>query len=143
MNKIITMYLMVFILLLGNSCSTSVSKDKTDNYLVNDGLVAKNVNPLKFKELIVEKPDAVILDVRTTREVAQGKLTGSINIDINDPEFIEKVSDLDKSKPVLIYCRSGRRSGIAMMKMQNLGFKELYNLNTGILGWNKEGFKVE
>ncbi|HFA51381.1 MAG TPA: rhodanese-like domain-containing protein, partial [Bacteroidetes bacterium] len=46
-------------------------------------------------------------------------------------------------KPVLIYCRSGNRSGKAASAMQALGFKNIYNLDHGIKGWLADGLPVK
>lgn len=88
----------------------------------------------------LEKDDnAVILDVRTEDEVAEGIIPNSINIDIYKGQgFIYKIEELDKSKSYFIYCKSGGRSGQACAIMNQLGFKKTYNLVGGILEWRGE-----
>lgn len=83
----------------------------------------------------IDNPATQLVDVRTPEEFAQGHIPGAVNIDIQSPEFDKQVAQLDKTRPVAVYCRSGARSGKAAARLAAEGF-ELYNLNGGILGWN-------
>lgn len=86
--------------------------------------------------------NAVVLDVRTDDEVADGIIENAIHIDIyRGQEFIAEIEELDKSKNYYVYCRSGNRSGQACNIMEQLGFENAYNLEGGILEW--EGDLVE
>ena len=80
--------------------------------------------------------NAVILDVRTDAEVAEGIIPNAIHIDIyKGQNFIDEVDALDKNKNYYIYCRSGNRSGKACQIMEELGFENTYNLLGGMLEW--------
>ena len=80
---------------------------------------------------------AVILDVRTEDEFNDGIIENAINIDIHKGQgFISEIEALDKDKSYYVYCRSGARSGKACEVMNELGFKNAYNLSGGILAWN-------
>tara|TARA_R110002049_G_scaffold3795_5_gene27588 strand:- start:66839 stop:67183 length:345 start_codon:yes stop_codon:yes gene_type:complete len=80
--------------------------------------------------------NAVVLDVRTDAEVADGIIPNAIHIDIyKGQEFIDEVDALDKSKNYYVYCRSGNRSGKACQIMEELGFENAYNLLGGMLEW--------
>ena len=125
------------------SCTTSSSKAQSSAVEVQESTTAKNIPAKDFMQIIKTKENAIILDVRTPKEVAAGHLANALAIDYYDPEFKIKVSKLDKTKPILIYCHSGRRSGIAMSNLREMGFIEVYNLETGILGWNSAGFPIE
>ena len=82
---------------------------------------------------------AVVLDVRTDGEVAEGIIPNAIHIDIYKGQgFIDEVEQLDKSKSYYVYCRSGGRSAQACSVMNQLGFKEAYNLLGGFSEWNGE-----
>ena len=96
---------------------------------------AKDIDVTTFSKFMKEKKGAQIIDVRTPEETSQGMIAGAREIDINDPAFQKKIAALDKNKPVLVYCRSGGRSGRAMAMMSQMGFKEVYNLSGGILAW--------
>jgi len=82
--------------------------------------------------------NAVVLDVRTPMEYEQGHIPGARNIDISGAEFMDTISGLDREQPYALYCRSGSRSGMAVQLMQQMGFKEVGHLETGLLNWNKE-----
>lgn len=80
--------------------------------------------------------NAVVLDVRTDAEVAEGIIKNAINIDIyKGQEFVNAIEELDKSKNYYVYCRSGNRSGQACAIMEQLGFENAYNLQGGMLEW--------
>lgn len=85
---------------------------------------------------LADDSNAIVLDVRTDAEVADGIITSAIHIDIyKGQEFISEIEDLDKSKNYYVYCRSGNRSGQACAIMVKLGFENAYNLEGGILEW--------
>ena len=124
------------------SCNSSSSQAQAESVELQEGIIAKNVSAEEFKDLITGRADAILLDVRTPDEVAQGVIKNAANIDFYDGSFMTALDKLDKSKPVLIYCRSGRRSGVAMSKMSELGFTEIYNLQGGIIEWANAGEEV-
>ncbi|MFV8376646.1 rhodanese-like domain-containing protein [Flavobacterium sp. LB1P62] len=81
--------------------------------------------------------NAVILDVRTEDETNDGIIANAILIDIHKGQgFIDEIEALDKSKNYYVYCRSGMRSAKACEIMNELGFKNTYNLLGGIIEWN-------
>lgn len=92
-----------------------------------------------FSEKINQTPGAQILDVRTHEEFAAQHLDNAKNINWNGDDFEGKVQKLDKSKPVFVYCMAGARSKSAANKLHQLGFKQIYNLDGGILKWNAAG----
>lgn len=74
--------------------------------------------------------DFVILDVRTPAEYAESHVQGSLNIDLLDASFKNKITKLDKNKIYKLYCRSGNRSGQAASFMKELGFKDVENIGS-------------
>ena len=100
----------------------------------------KDISPEEFKAKMSDS-NIILLDVRTANEVAQGKIPGSINIDIHDTQFDSKTSNLDNSKTILVYCAVGGRSGNAMKQLVKKGYT-VYNLAGGINGWLSKGFEV-
>jgi rhodanese-related sulfurtransferase len=97
-----------------------------------------NLDVTQFANKVIE-PKVVILDVRTPGEFASGHIVGAINIDAESGNFESEVSTLDKKLVYAVYCRSGRRSTIAVEKMVELGFTNLYNLNGGTIDWESAG----
>ena len=94
----------------------------------------KSVDIDEFKIEIV-KDGVQLVDVRTVKEYSEGHIPGAMNIDVNAPDFEEKIKTLDKKENVAIYCRSGRRSKMAANKLTAAGYKVI-ELNTGFLSWD-------
>ncbi len=96
-----------------------------------------NLAQEEWKSQLENDNNAVILDVRTDIEVAEGIIPNAIQIDIYKGQgFIQEIQELDKTKSYYVYCRSGNRSGQACAIMNQLGFDNAYNLVGGILEWN-------
>ena len=97
----------------------------------------------EFERLIENDRDIQRVDVRTVAEYSEGHIPGSININIFDDEFSAMADKaLDKSKPVAVYCKSGRRSRNAARLLAEKGYK-VYNLDKGILNWIDLGKDIE
>lgn len=110
------------------------------------GCTAQNGSSIDSKEaygLIKADANIAILDVRTAKEFAGGHVAGAVNIDVNQADFAQKIDQLDRSKTYIVYCRSGRRSSKAVGIMAAKGFKNLYNVSDGFVGWNKNGLPFE
>lgn len=99
-------------------------------------------NSTSFQSVSAEEFEAFIsdttvqrLDVRTPEEHAEGHIEGSLNIDVKNESFENDANaQLDKSRPVAIYCRSGRRSKQAADILVKNRF-EVVELSTGFNGW--------
>jgi rhodanese-related sulfurtransferase len=86
--------------------------------------------------------DFIILDVRTPEEFAEGHLAGALNINVLAPDFAARLATLDRGKTYLVYCRTGNRSTKAVQAMERLGFRSVYHMVEGMVGWQKKGFPV-
>lgn len=95
---------------------------------------ATNLDAAGFADQIT-KTDVITLDVRTPGEFSEGHIEGAINIDVESASFDSEIANLDKTKSYAVYCRSGRRSTIAVDKMSATGFEKLSNLESGINDW--------
>jgi rhodanese-related sulfurtransferase len=93
----------------------------------------KSVSTDEFLK-IANDPGIVILDVRTESEYSQGHMPNSVLLDYHDENFREKINALDKTKPYYVYCKSGSRSSRAVKIMNELGFRNAYNITGGITG---------
>lgn len=100
-----------------------------------------NMDVSEFADVIANQ-DVVILDVRTPAEFASGRIANSINIDAESGNFEAEIQALDKTKTYAVYCRSGRRSGVATGTMANAGFTSLYNMNGGTIDWTNSGLPL-
>lgn len=94
-----------------------------------------NLTATEFSQRIKEFPHAPVIDVRTPEEFSKGHIQNAKNIDWNGNNFNAEISKFDKSKPVFVYCLSGGRSASAAGQMRSNGFKEVYELNGGIMKW--------
>jgi rhodanese-related sulfurtransferase len=95
---------------------------------------ATNLDAAGFADQIT-KTDVITLDVRTPGEFSEGHIEGAINIDVEGASFDSEIANLDKTKSYAVYCRSGRRSTIAVDKMSATGYDKLSNLESGINDW--------
>lgn len=86
------------------------------------------------KRLIKEK-NAQLVDVRTPEEFAMSQLPGAINIPLQDIDRVGE-SQLDKTKPVVVFCRSGQRSHMAMQILLSQGFSDVHNLGS-FMAWHQ------
>ena len=98
----------------------------------------ESVNQQQAIDLVDEFKKTHILDVRTPEEYRQGGIKGSMNININDPAFKQKVETLDKDGVYLVYCKAGARSKKACNQMTDLGFDHVFNLKGGLMRWRGE-----
>ncbi len=90
----------------------------------------------EFKQKMSQE-NVVVLDVRTPRETAVGKIKNAIEIDYNSKDFTNKIKQLDKSKTYLVYCQVGWRSSRACNIMASNGFDKMYNLAGGFSAWQR------
>ena len=107
----------------------------------SDGIVI--LAPQAFIDQAKADTTSFLLDVRTSKEYAEGHLAGAHQLDYLNPEaFDAGIKQLDKSRTYYIYCRSGKRTHGPCLKMKKQGLK-LYDMEVGILNWTKLGMPVE
>ena len=94
-----------------------------------------NVDANAFNELVKANNQAQLIDVRTPEEFAKGHLINALNFDWNGNEFDKQVSSLNKEVSVFVYCLSGGRSAAAAAQLRSAGFKNVIELNGGIMKW--------
>ena len=99
----------------------------------------QNIGPAQAKELLDGAEPPLVLDIRTAFEVNAGRIDRSTHIDYYGKTFKEEVGKLDRDKPLIVHCRSGGRSTESLGIFQELGFKNVYHLDGGILAWEKAG----
>ena len=92
------------------------------------------LSPQDFKAKLSDA-SVQLIDVRTTPEIKGGKIENSVQIDFNGADFKKQLEKLDKTKPVMVYCASGRRSANTAEILNSMGFSEVYDLEGGFNGW--------
>jgi rhodanese-related sulfurtransferase len=90
----------------------------------------------------IESGDVEILDVRTPEEYAQGHVEGATLIDFYEPDFADRIAELDRDTEYVVYCRSGNRSGQATAMMTEQGFSAVNDVDGGIVAWEAAGLPV-
>jgi len=77
-------------------------------------------------EEILDNPNVTVIDVRETFEFEDGHYEGAINIPLGTiPNNLDKIKSM--SQPIVVYCRSGNRSGMALTLLKQAGIQEVYN----------------
>lgn len=127
--KNITLIFVSLFLLAG--CANSQTQQKA---------TIENVDASKFKQL-VEAKKGIVLDVRTPEEFSEGYIPTATNIDIYNDDFDTRVSKLDKSKEIYVYCHAGGRSSDAANILQKKGYK-VFNLEDGFSDWKEKGLPI-
>ncbi|QCX37040.1 rhodanese-like domain-containing protein [Aureibaculum algae] len=132
--KNLTLSLFVVITLLFSCKNSSQSNDQSTTVEV--------VKPVDFNAK-VENNTVQLIDVRTPKEYDAGHLKSSKNINVFDKNFMTQMETLDKTKPVYVYCKSGKRSANASSKLKAAGFTKIYDLQGGFVAWSKENLEIE
>jgi rhodanese-related sulfurtransferase len=96
------------------------------------------VNPQRAQELI--ESDAQVIDVRTEAEYEAGHIAGARHVPLAD--VAGDVDALDRQRVLILYCRSGERSGIAADAFAESGW-DAYSVEDGLLRWVEEGLPLE
>lgn len=86
---------------------------------------AEVVTPEQFWQLH-QQGGALIIDVRSNEEFLAGHLPKSVNIPFDQIDRLPSIAK-DKTQPIFLYCRTGRRSGIAEQAIKQMGYKYIYN----------------
>jgi rhodanese-related sulfurtransferase len=98
------------------------------------------VAPSAAADVISDAPTGlVVLDIRTPQEFNAGALPDAVNIDFYEADFRNRLANLDKDVPYVMYCNSGNRSATAADLMEELGFTEVYEIDGGIQAWAQSG----
>jgi NADPH-dependent 2,4-dienoyl-CoA reductase/sulfur reductase-like enzyme/rhodanese-related sulfurtransferase len=94
----------------------------------------EGINPLELKEKM--DAGAVLVDVRTKEEYFVRTIPGSVNIPLR--HLVERADELDREKEIIIFCKVGLRSYLALLKLKRLGFEKVSVLEGGITAYPLE-----
>ena len=102
---------------------------------LSKSLFYKKINFAEAKRLLDTLPDAVLLDVREEEEYVTGHAVNARLLPLDEITAETAAAEIpDLQTPVLLYCRTGRRSAIAAEKLLRLGYRRLYDVG-GLVGW--------
>lgn len=101
-----------------------------------------NIKPEEARYFI-EAKQPVVIDIRTAEEHAAGYISPThMVLDYYAPDFKEQLAKLDRSGKYLLYCRSGRRTGVTLLTMKDLGFSDIHDIEGGLVAWTAAGLPV-
>jgi rhodanese-related sulfurtransferase len=92
-------------------------------------------------DMQAQKSPMVLLDVRTPEEFAAGHIAGAVNIPYD--QVAAHLEEIPKDKEVVLYCKSGRRAGVAAETLSANGYTRLGHLDGDMQGWTAAGRPVE
>lgn len=95
--------------------------------------------PKEIDSLLKINPNIPIIDVRSESEFRTSHIYRSMNCDVQSPTFSQRIVQLHRESPVIVYDENSSRSLEAAEKMKQLGFKRTYELAGGIYSWAREG----
>jgi rhodanese-related sulfurtransferase len=92
---------------------------------------------------LINSKNALLLDVRETKEIEGGKLPNAIHVPLS--QLASRGAELSKfvSRPVIAYCDRGQRARSATAPLAKLGFKDVYHLQGGFKAWKDAGLPVQ
>ena len=100
-----------------------------------------NLDPEEAQRRLKGKNPPQFIDVRSREEYREARIPGSRLIPLQ--ELGSRLKEIDKVKPVLLYCRSGNRSGMAFQTLKGNGYLNVAHIRGGILAWGQRGLPVE
>ena len=126
------------------SCAQAPSTSETASSAQETVAIMEDVSNDTFLALMADKPEALLLDVRTPEEWNEGHLEGASHADYwgDEQAFQAAMDAIPRDRPVLVYCAGGGRSGLTAKELIKAGHREVYNLENGISGWIAEGHPV-
>jgi rhodanese-related sulfurtransferase len=101
----------------------------------------RNLNPAELAALLGSDARAQLVDVREHPEFAAGRIAGARRLPLGEVE--RRAGELDRSRPVVCVCRSGKRSAQAVEKLAALGFTRIQQLDGGLMEWERAGLPLE
>ena len=146
MNRLKTLFSILFVVISISSTALSMTalaeesivETNSNEYSKDFGELRDSVlhvTAVEAAQLLAQKPNIKVLDVRTGFEYKRGHIEGAVQINYYSFSFKDKLSTLDKETTWLVHCKSGVRSGKTLSLMKELGFKSIIHMDDGINGW--------
>jgi rhodanese-related sulfurtransferase len=101
----------------------------------------KEVSSRDAKTLLDRNKTVFLLDVRTPQEYSQGRLAGSVLIPVGELE--RRINEVPRNRTILVYCAVGARSKPAANFLARQGYKDVYHMTDGIVGWYRNGLPIQ
>jgi len=100
----------------------------------------KEIEATQLAEMLGQKADVQLVDIRQHAEVASGTVPGAEVMPMHTIPL--RIQEIKQDKPVVLICRSGARSAQACMFLAQNGFENVFNLRGGMMGWAGSGQQV-
>lgn len=124
MKKLILLFCTFTFLVTATSCFNAKADARDVKLITADEMNA-----------ILALEDVQVVDVRSPKEFEASHIANAQNIDFRSPTFEVDINKLDKTKPVILYCKSGGRSAKCAKQLKDAGFEKVYDLEGGISKW--------
>ena len=131
-----------FLLLLSGIYAFSLASCAQQDSAKDKSNPVNHLSAPEFNQMMEKTSDKQIIDVRTSEEFGSGYIEDAQNIDIYLSDFQAQINQLDKNKPVFVYCKGGGRSDDAADLMKKAGFQTIYALDGGIMAWANKNYPV-
>lgn len=128
-----------------NSIATKTTIATSNNISLDTTQKIRDINVLDAFKLIQENkdnPNFIIIDIRTREEFEAGHLENAVLIDYYAENFRDEIGKQDRNKTYLEYCRTARRSTLALEIFKELGFKDVLNMTGGITEWLAQNLPI-
>ncbi len=123
-----------------NACSTGQPAAAVSQPVAAAAKVKAKITPAEYQARFGANADHVLIDVRTPEEFAAGHIPGAVNISVD--QLAQRLNEIPKDKPVVLYCRSGNRSSQAAQILERAGYAQIYDLG-GIITWAQQGYPIQ
>jgi len=100
-----------------------------------------HLQPVEAQERLKGLRPPQLVDVRTSGEYSRGNIENSKNIPLQELE--SRLGELDKTRPILLYCMSGHRSGLALSILKARGFTDIGDIVGGVLAWRDDRLPIK
>ncbi len=127
-------YLLFFLFLNLIACQSQQSNNQSNT---DPTTQFAKLDVANYAQQLKATPNPQLIDVRTPEEFQEGHIEGAKNINYYLDDFTTQLEQLDKTKAVFVYCKSGGRSGKSFKQLQELGFSSVYDLKGGYTAWAK------
>jgi rhodanese-related sulfurtransferase len=132
------LFSLLALVLLGAGCGSSGGGPAAAEAVI------ETISPADASLLLAEPPAGlVVLDVRTPEEFSAGRLAGAVDLDFYAAAFADDLAALDREAPYLLYCQTDNRSGQVREMMRSLGFREVHEIDGGIVAWAEAGLPIQ
>lgn len=93
--------------------------------------------------LLINREDALVIDIRSPAEFADGHIPNARNLPAD--KLAERIGEIEKfkSRPLIVNCKSGMRSASACGQFKKFGFEKVFNLAGGVGAWQQAGLPIK